>query len=1022
LARDQVARALASQPAVGFPSLVLCWDDLWRWVRLEAVEGPAWLSQTAARAVLNEAIDRAETQGLLEPLRRFVGLAGYRRQLHEQFQGWTRAERAPRAAGRGSNASRIESAERELFGLYRVLLEELDAEDEAGAGVWASKRLTGTARLWKRLDGPGPLVVFGMENPTPARWRFLGRAARADRSLHVPLVHDADPALSEVALATQPTRSRLLEMGLQETRLGPQVGRPAGLACAERVMFALPADDSSLIADTTGLLIEGAPEAEGTARVVCRAVRELRHQGVPAEEILILVRHWGTEAELIREGLQSWGIEVDAEVREPLRSEPAVSALLLAASIPLEDWETELIVRLLRNGQVSPDWPGEDRVSLATAASTIHSTHVVRGRDALLRGLDRMLTEVAPESLEYLRTQAARGAAERIVSLLAPLNEKRPWSAHVNELRRIAGELGIGRPGPELLEPFWEALDEQSDVLERLGKGETDWSWASAIAEVEAILNELPVRPAKAAPGSVRLTTVDLADGARAEHVILADLVEGSFPARSAVRSFLALRPGDTPEAAGRASFAREMARFLGVLGMARSSVRFVYPTTDAKGQELLRAGFLDDLLARLSAGAAGHCHSAIPRLHPALIDHPDLAGSPTELRVRAMALAGERGQLDDLAGLAGDPAHRPVLRGAAAALFAHQRRVRGTPFGEYDGLLKDGAARLELDSEFGSAYRFSPSQLETYLSCPFQFFSKYVLKLKVVEDRDELDEDATRRGSQLHDILESFETLVRESGDEQSPEQLAEIELNSLRNREPAGASELDLGRWEIERERLERTFGQYLVQRRAYQRSGVLPFLPVRLEFDFGGENEGFPVLELAQGGRRVLVRGRIDRIDVAETEAGTRFRVIDYKSGSAPGVSDVKQGVMVQLPLYAMAVQRLLFPEGQAGLFDLGYWSLRRDGFKSIAFASWEQDQVSLVEHVLAVVDRLRRGEFVVQSRNECCESYCEYRGVCRVRQVRRAGKQHDLGFASLSAQAQRRRSASGSGSKTDAGEAS
>jgi ATP-dependent helicase/DNAse subunit B len=147
------------------------------------------------------------------------------------------------------------------------------------------------------------------------------------------------------------------------------------------------------------------------------------------------------------------------------------------------------------------------------------------------------------------------------------------------------------------------------------------------------------------------------------------------------------------------------------------------------------------------------------------------------------------------------------------------------------------------------------------------------------------------------------------------------------------------------------------------------------------------------------------------VAQTSDGPRFRVIDYKSGSVPAVSEVRQGVMLQLPLYAMAVQRLLYTEEQAGLFDLGYWSLRSEGFRSIAFSSWDQDQVALVEHVLAVADRLRRGEFVVQSRKDGCESYCEYRGVCRVRQVRRAGKRHDLELVSLSAQAPRRRAGAG-----------
>ena len=78
--------------------------------------------------------------------------------------------------------------------------------------------------------------------------------------------------------------------------------------------------------------------------------------------------------------------------------------------------------------------------------------------------------------------------------------------------------------------------------------------------------------------------------------------------------------------------------------------------------------------------------------------------------------------------------------------------------------MLDDAAAMRELERKYGPDYRFSPSQLETYIACPFQFFSKYVLDLEPVEEKDELDEDLTERGSRLHDILENFETLLKQA------------------------------------------------------------------------------------------------------------------------------------------------------------------------------------------------------------------------------------------------------------------
>ena len=237
-----------------------------------------------------------------------------------------------------------------------------------------------------------------------------------------------------------------------------------------------------------------------------------------------------------------------------------------------------------------------------------------------------------------------------------------------------------------------------------------------------------------------------------------------TFPAREAVEPFLAIRPGRTPDANCRQAFSREMLRFLRVLGSAESSVVLIYPTTDVKGQDVLRAGFLDELMEHLSPEALEACHRSVRRLDPALIDSPELAGSPGDRRVRAVALARTRGEPAALMELLRHAGHRRALGGTAAALQVLARRLRGTPFGEYDGLLKDGNVVLDVADAFPTDYGFSASQLETYIGCPFQFFCKYVLKLEPAERRDEIDEDYTERGSKIHDMLQRLEEMKRDS------------------------------------------------------------------------------------------------------------------------------------------------------------------------------------------------------------------------------------------------------------------
>ena len=477
--------------------------------------------------------------------------------------------------------------------------------------------------------------------------------------------------------------------------------------------------------------------------------------------------------------------------------------------------------------------------------------------------------------------------------------------------------------------------------------------------------------------------------------MILADLAEGTFPAREAVEAFLAIRPGAPPDAASRRAFSREMLRFLRVIGSAESSVALIYPTTDIKGQDLLRAGFLDELMECLAPEALAACHRSVRRLDPALVDSPELAGSPGERRVRAVAMARTRGEPAALAELLRHAGHRRALDGTAAALQVLAHRLRGTPFGEYDGLLKDGDVVLDVADAFPSDYPFSASQLETYIACPFQFFCKYVLKLEPDERRDEIDEDYTERGSKIHDMLQRLEEMKRDSREAWDLEELERAVLDEVVREEPLDASEVDLGLREIDRRRLIQTIQRYRIQHQKYEDDPSGRPVPHRFEVTFGEENSvrSFPFLEIGRGARVVRLQGKIDRIDIVEDAGGRGFRVIDYKSGQGPSPNEVRQARLLQLPLYAMAVERIILAGEDVTLHDVGYWALRKEGYKAIAFSEWELVQAALESYVAELVDRLRRGVFVVDSQVDGCEGFCDFRAICRIRQARLAAKHHD-----------------------------
>ncbi len=353
------------------------------------------------------------------------------------------------------------------------------------------------------------------------------------------------------------------------------------------------------------------------------------------------------------------------------------------------------------------------------------------------------------------------------------------------------------------------------------------------------------------------------------------------------------------------------------------------------------------------------------------------------------MALACDRGGIGDLIALARSAGHRAALEGTAAALEVSHARFARKSFGSHDGLLRDPGAIRRIGREFGPDHRFSASQLES-----FQFFLRYALALEPLDDRTELEDDYGERGSRIHRILEELHLLLAQGAgrEGQTLHELVPVVIGNELRSDRSRMSELDVGLKEIERRRLERVVHRYARQHRAYEELPRGRPQPLRFEVEFGQPDDASPPsLELGEGA--VRLQGKIDRIDLVHALEGTGFRVIDYKTGACPSKKSVHQALYLQLPLYALAVERLGLVDAGATLHDVGYWGIGADGYRSIELKDWEQARPRLEAFVLEVVDQLREGVFAVDPKKEDCTRSCDYRTVCRINQIRSSGKRRD-----------------------------
>lgn len=943
---------------------------------------------------MNEAIAQARRDGALDDLTTVIEWPGFRRRLAARIAGWTRSERSTSAKPPGNDpATRAQWA---IFKRYRTILRQLRGEDAEGLAVWASKVL---------LRDPPPSfeqlhqVNFLEPNlDSPATWRVVEFAQSKCRSVTFTLDYDSTPQLAEVYSEAAAIRTRLLDSGFQETVVAADKERPPGLHDVEHELFRSDGHLRPWLTDPTGLKVLGAPQSEGIALVLAREIKRLLESSdLDPEEILVLFRRWDDDADLTLKTLQAWGLPAAADRLERLATAPAIAALRLAMAIPIEHWETASLIRWLRHGQVRPPWL--DRygpLALAKTASAIRGTRVFRGLDPIRRALDRASAEARNQGKKDLLNDVARDVIDQLAEILGTLDQPGPWHYQCDGLRNLACSLGIGAKGDRQLEALWDALDDHGAVLERLGHANRIWTWAEFTREIDALTAELNGPPAPFPAGSIRLAEVDEVVGTRASWIVLANLGEGMFPTRDTIDLGLAANREESaePTVPGNPAFAREMLRFLRVVGSADAGLVLAYPTSDVQGQPMLRAGFLEDLLSLFDSVTLANprFHETHPRFDPTLADWPDLAGSPADARVRAVSLACTRGDFAGLQALGRQPRHRRSLEGTAMALRVAQARLQSTQFTAYDGKIDNSQAVLNIAKRFDSEYTFSPSQLESFLFCPYQFFLRYVLKLEPLDDRDELDEDFTERGSRVHRILELLERMLAQ--DPGNRLERAEALIRQEMNAEPARGSDIDLGIGEIEQRRLIRTIRRYVRQHEAYEASerseGPVPHL---FEVVFGleeSEAESYASLELGTGTDRVRLQGKIDRIDLMTGSQTPSFRVIDYKTGSCPSKNDVKEAIYLQLPLYALAVERLVLQHAGVPLHDVGYWGLASHGFKPIGLKHWDEDRTALETYVTDVVGKLRQGEFVIDPCKDDCMQRCEYASVCRIRQVRSAHK--------------------------------
>lgn len=209
----------------------------------------------------------------------------------------------------------------------------------------------------------------------------------------------------------------------------------------------------------------------------------------------------------------------------------------------------------------------------------------------------------------------------------------------------------------------------------------------------------------------------------------------------------------------------------------------------------------------------------------------------------------------------------------------------------------------------YGVRLENSVSRLETYAACAYRHFLQYGLTL---QERQEFGFENVDMGNVFHGVLEQFSKSLEESGYTwfDFPKSFGERTVSEALETYAAQYGDTILystARNEYAITRMGRVLTRTVLTLQNQLQKGE--FQPDGYELSFRYTDNLDAVNISLSEEEKMRLRGRIDRIDIAEDEEKVYVKVIDYKSGSRQfDIAALYYGLQLQLVVYMNAAMEL------------------------------------------------------------------------------------------------------------------
>jgi ATP-dependent helicase/DNAse subunit B len=658
-----------------------------------------------------------------------------------------------------------------------------------------------------------------------------------------------------------------------------------------------------------------------------------------------------------------FGMPIRFTLDERLEDSPAITALLNLLTLHLTRYRSRALINVLRSPYFEFSMDDE---TVATLERVSRVAQIVESQEQWNEAWQRLATSSAEDKADLddernapslprgSDVEALQSALDSVFSLITPPEQSTSQTGWIRWLEELLGKTRFyEKADSERDKSACEILQEslQALLLSESVSDERRVDYRQFVADLKGILAGEGYRESRGEwKDALLVGRMTEARGTRFQAVALLGLSEGSFPANERPDPFL---DEDLRARLGLESrLQREQGGlFYQAVTRADQYLLITRPYLSKDGEDQEKSTFWKAVEALFE-------EPVVTTIKPDDLQPLVEAASTQELLFSAV----RRGSLPKKYNFLEENWNH--LKQARDVLTA--RRAK-TAKGHYEGLVEEIAPTLT--QRYPASETWSASRLESYGTCPFQFFVQNALNLEPREP-PELGLDVKQQGSILHKVLEE---TYRNAADPMDLTILLESLCKSCEEVFSTAPSKFGFrpsALWEIEQEQLLKKLENSI---RALAED--TDWTPYDYELNFGFENT--PLLEIKLEKETIRVHGAIDRVD---RNARGQLRVIDYKTGSSYlDKSGLENGYRLQLPIYAMAARDAL---DLGELVDGFYWAIFAAKPGSLKLAKYKNDDEEGMEaaigvvkqHLLRILSGIRAARFPAKPPKGDCPSYC------------------------------------------------